>query len=308
MQARSVHHVASRLLGPALSGSLLIVVIIALSVSFRREPALVRAVNANRQQTKHAPLAPTLDAASPAPPPSGQENGNFTAVVEAIRARLGLRLIGATEAFSTKTYHGPIHGAAADAFDLDRYSEVLRREFWLYPVSLIRRSSLQSIILCGGLSFDGQNRSAIPDFEHNALYLDVTVGRDHANYERNALHHEFFHIIDYRDDGELYSDHRWAKLNPKAFRYGQGGARMQEDRLSSLPSNDNGFLTKYATSGVEEDKAEVFAHLMTDHAAVERRAETDDVIKRKVAFMKILLADFCPDMSESYWNDLERSP
>ena len=237
---------------------------------------------------------------------AGQHNESSRGATEAFHAGFDLKLIGATQALAVETYHGPIRAEAVGASERDRYSQVLRREIRLYPISLIQRSSLKSIVLCSELSYRGQKRSAIPDFEHNTLYLDVMAGRGHPNYERNALHHEFFHIVDYRDDGQLYSDRRWTELNPRSFHYGQGGARMQDDPLSSLPSHEYGFLTKYATSGVEEDKAEVFAHLMTEYAAVEKRAATDEVIRRKVAFMKTLLAGFCPAMSESYWNDLKR--
>ena len=57
-------------------------------------------------------------------------------------------------------------------------------------------------------------------------------------YQRHAFHHEFFHIIDYRDDGQVYSDSRWARLNPQTFRYGDGGAKMQADPLSGLLESD----------------------------------------------------------------------
>ncbi len=56
------------------------------------------------------------------------------------------------------------------------------------------------------LTFAGQRRNAIPDFEHDTLYLDVSRGAYSKSYFRKVIHHEFFHIIDYRDDGSLYND------------------------------------------------------------------------------------------------------
>ena len=81
---------------------------------------------------------------------------------------------------------------------------------------------------------------------------------------------------------------------------------MQDDPFSSLPSSLPGFLTGYATSAVEEDKAEIFAHLMTDYEAVRKRATTDRVIHKKVLMLKSVLAKFCPDMDETFWDQVSR--
>jgi hypothetical protein len=47
--------------------------------------------------------------------------------------------------------------------------------------------------------------------------------------------------------------------------------------------------------------AEVFSHLMANAAHVEERARTDPVIRAKVLRMKQLLAAFCPDVNEGFW-------
>jgi len=67
-----------------------------------------------------------------------------------------------------------------------------------------------------------------------------------------------------------------------------------------LPSH----LTSYATSGVEEDKAEIFAHMMTEYAVIGKRAATDTVIRQKMSLMKTLLVKFCPDMDETFWDEV----
>ena len=79
---------------------------------------------------------------------------------------------------------------------------------------------------------------------------------------------------------------------------------MQGDPWSGVTWDKPGFLNRYATSGVEEDKAEIFAHLMTEYALVGKRAATDDVIFKKMSAMKALLAKFCPDLNEVFWDEL----
>jgi hypothetical protein len=121
-----------------------------------------------------------------------------------------------------------------------------------------------------------------------------------------VLHHEFFHVIDYRDDGEVYRDDAWAALNPRSFRYGSGGKNAQQRSDTSLLTDRlPGFLTHYSTTGVEEDKAELFAHLLASGPHVRERCERDAVLQAKVERMKKLLADFCPEMDEEFWAKAE---
>jgi hypothetical protein len=223
-----------------------------------------------------------------------------------IEEKYRLPVLWKDQQFPVKTYHGPISATSAGAADIDAYCDVLIQEFMLYPLGVIERSRLKRIVLCRDLAFDGQLRAAVPDFEHFTLYLDVLRGAYNRNYQRHVIHHEFFHIIDYQDDGELYADARWAQLNAGSFRYGRGGAAVQDDALGSLMSNVPGFLTTYATAGVEEDKAELFAYMMISYRAVEKRAAGDRVIRAKLSQMKALLAQFSPDANEAFWDSVTR--
>ncbi len=62
-----------------------------------------------------------------------------------------------------------------------------------------------------------------------------------------------------------------------------------------------GFLDYYATTGVEEDKAELFANMIVDAAYVAERAKTDRVLRVKVQALKKLLARFCPEVNDAFW-------
>ena len=222
----------------------------------------------------------------------------------AIKQKYGVALVVGDQEYPVKTYHGLIRAANAEASTVARYCTILGTEFLLYPKDFVRRSQLKRIILCCGLSYDGQNRSAVPDLEHDTLYLDVVAGDYNPEYQRRTIHHEFFHIIDYQDDGQLYTDGQWTKLNSSTFHYGTGGVLMQDDPRSGVRWEEPGFLNKYSTSGVEEDKAELFAYMMTDYAVVEQRAVTDKVISKKMAAIKALLAKFSPDLSDEFWSEL----
>jgi hypothetical protein len=222
--------------------------------------------------------------------------------LEKIASTYRIEVITTDPGFPVATLHGRIAGKAADPEAVREYTCLFAPEFSLYPPDLVRRAQLRRVVLCREPSFAGQRRNAIPDFEHDVLYLDVSRGAYSKPYLRKVIHHEFFHIIDYRDDGSVYRDDRWAALNPAGFRYGNGGRAAQDRRETSvLTTRYPGFLNHYATTAVEEDKAEVFANLLVDPAYVEDRAKKDRVLRAKVERMKELLAQFCPAVNETFW-------
>lgn len=69
-------------------------------------------------------------------------------------------------------------------------------------------------------------------------------------------------------------------------------------RGAARPSDDlPGFLSGYATSGVEEDKAETFAFAVTRAPMVKARAATDPALRAKLAELGRRLEAFdaeCP--------------
>jgi hypothetical protein len=214
-----------------------------------------------------------------------------------------IEIVTAGSEFPVKTVYGSIDGKSADGNQLKNYAGLFNPEFGLYPPQLVKRSRLKRVVFCTELSFAGQRRNAVPDFVKDTLYLDVGRGTYNSSYLRSVIHHEFFHIIDLRDDGSLYRDERWSALNPPEFKYGTGGRNAQEIKTTYLLTEQlTGFLNHYSTTGVEEDKAEVFAHLVVDNAYVENRAKKDRVLKTKIDRMKELLIAFCPEMNEAFWD------
>jgi Putative zinc-binding metallo-peptidase len=204
--------------------------------------------------------------------------------------------------FPIKTVHGLIEGQEATFDSLNKYQKLLTKEVSRYPISLVHRTQTVRIVLCEELVFDGQRRNAIPDFEHGVLYLDVKRGDYNTLYQRKVIHHEFFHLIDYKDDGSVYADKAWAALNPATFQYGTGGRNAQDDATTSeLTNRFPGFLNHYSTTGIEEDKAEMFANMMVAPKHVHSRALADPVIKSKQEAMQSLMQKFCPDANEEFW-------
>jgi hypothetical protein len=218
-----------------------------------------------------------------------------------------IEIVTAEPRFPVKNPHGAIDGKRAEAKALENYAGLFALEFNLYPPALVTRSKLKRVVLCSELSFAGQRRNAIPDFGEDTLYLDVSRGTYSKPYLRAVIHHEYYHIIDYQDDGSVYRDERWEALNPADFKYGSGGRNAQDVKTTSvLTDRYPGFLNHYSTTGVEEDKAEVFAHLIVNAARVEEQAKKDRVLQTKVGRMKELMAAFCADVNADFWGKARR--
>ncbi len=202
---------------------------------------------------------------------------------------------------------GAINAKPPAAEPLARYALLLRQEFGLYPKSLIKRLRLKRVVLCERLAYEKQLRAAIPDFEGRTLYLDVSRGRHSESYQRLVIHHEFYHLIDYVDDGSVYRDRAWSGLNDPGFRYGAGGAASQNDPTQSQYISRSGFLTRYSLTGVEEDKAEIFAHLMVNPSAVRQRLDKDVVLSRKVNRLTATLFALDKNLNKKWWTAIEQS-
>jgi hypothetical protein len=82
---------------------------------------------------------------------------------------------------------------------------------------------------------------------------------------------------------------------------------LQIDPSAGLPTNAEGFLTRYSMSEVAEDKAEVFSHMVTDYRAVEKRAACDGVVRAKVSRMREIVEAFCPQVDAAWWNEARRA-
>lgn len=261
------------------------------------------------------------------PPAAGHRMTRFRRLATLPLLALGLLLAGATAAepgagdalaeiarrheiviaaadpgLPVATRYGRIEGRAAPAAEVAAYAPLLAGELSRYPPDLVRRSGLRRVALCVELSFAGQRRNAVPDFEGHTLFLEVSRGSGNRLYLRKVIHHEFFHIVDLRDDGRLYRDDAWSLLNPRGFRYGAGGRSVQDFSATSvLTTRYPGFLNHYSTTGVEEDKAEVFANLLVEPEAVRRRTAEDPVLAAKVLRMRSLVAAFCPAAGDAFW-------
>ena len=168
-------------------------------------------------------------------------------------------------------------------------AQALQQEYTKYSDATLRSSGLKKIYLVKNLVVDGQARSGMPEPRlEDALYFDVSIkylGSENGNYTRRTFHHEFNHLIIYNQNGMFSpTDKSWLACNDANFRYGSGGPSMYNTpEYAHIIHPQFAFTDGYATSGIEEDKAEVFADYMTNPGKLQLLSGKDSGVACKLA-------------------------
>ena len=228
-------------------------------------------------------------------PPIPEQRAPLPAVAEAIEHARGVRI--ALDPIPGSTWPEVTYSAlgAGDAPNRDRYLRRLREELDRYPRAFLARSGLRTIAVVKHLAYAGQPRAAVPDPYQGVLYLDAACAANNPQYEQHVIHHEYFHYVQGARHGTPYADDpAWRGFNPSDFRYGDGGAATRDSHVTPLTHPAPGFINRYAQSALEEDMAEVFAALRVpeERRLIERWAQDDEHLKRKVAYLERFFDDF----------------
>lgn len=190
-------------------------------------------------------------------------------------------LLEASRPFRIELGNGPVHGSPAGPARLARARDVVARELARFPRAFLHAIRLRGVVLTSELA---EGERAIPSLPNVGGLLLFDVDGTERDLVR-GLHHEIFHFADLADDGRLSPDPSWEAINAPAFVYGAGGRTLRGAWAAEAPAAGElpGFVSAYATSGVEEDKAETFAFALARPAAVRARAAADPVLRDKLA-------------------------
>lgn len=192
----------------------------------------------------------------------------------------GVHVLMAERPFRLPLSQGPVTGQQASGIDLTRARAVLDAELGRYPAGLLSAAGLRGVVLLAGLREGTQPIPSLPNVT-GLMLLDVNAPTGNIVW---TLHHEIFHFVDLADDGQLAHDPAWIALTP-GFSYGAGGRSMRAVWVAGPANAPAGFITGYATSGPEEDKAETFAAIMAAKPLLRERAAGDPVLAAKVALL-----------------------
>ncbi len=202
----------------------------------------------------------------------------------------GIRILHAEKPFDLELGNGPIHAEVPKDEWRVPAERLLERELGRYPARFLRNIKVAGIVLMQDLHEGSQSIPSLPNVG-GLLLLDVhSVESDLVR----VLHHELWHFADMTDDGRVSPDPSWEKLNPESFVYGSGGRSLRSSWAAKPATDLPGFVSAYATSGVEEDKAEVFAFVLARHDILVKQMENDRVLQTKVQKLRTRVAELDP--------------
>jgi hypothetical protein len=140
----------------------------------------------------------------------------------------------------------------------------------------ISKIGLRYVLLCGEAQAGGRMIGGIPVPPLKTLML--SMGGNDPAYQSHIFFHELFHYMEFTQNRST-NDPNW---NAKFKGYGSA------DSAWKLGSGSDGFVSAYAQSSPEEDRAEVFAHLMSAPATLRRYADSrnDAVLNEKISYIK----------------------
>jgi hypothetical protein len=199
----------------------------------------------------------------------------------------------------------------ADLPSVKQYGAWFIDEWSKYPIDWVANSALNSIVFVTDI-FVSVNNSywvAMPDPIGSAVYYDPTCVEYGGSYCRETIHHEYNHVLSYNYFGDWAPhDSAWEALNPPGFSYGEGGASCYLPGNTCLTGEHPipGFASGYSASAIEEDRAEIYAYLMTSqqYRNLLLWIETDSYLATKVENYKEFISSHSPEMSGSYFDDI----
>ena len=170
----------------------------------------------------------------------------------------------------------------------------------IYPSAFLGKAKLKSFVACSSLSVAGQRATGFADIEHGAIYIDVLAFDRNRELRERFVHHELFHLVDHERTNGRMVDESWNALNSPNYIYPEDWSVLNQwDAI--VPGNGaDGFLNRYAEQDGKEDRAEVFAFMMSDLDLIRRFASTDPIVRAKAERMREIVYEFCPDLGADY--------
>ncbi|WP_440055121.1 putative zinc-binding metallopeptidase [Pseudoalteromonas sp. T1lg65] len=186
---------------------------------------------------------------------------------------------------------------------LATYLKLFEEEISKLPKAVLELAGLETVAFVLALQIGTQPRAAVPDYIHEVLYYDImAIGDD---YRRHVIHHEFYHMLEQQVYGSAYfRDPNWLDINPQGFEYGAGGQFARNAEVAVFNNPAPGFINQYAMSGVEEDKAEIWAVIWSKASwdKVLPIVKQDPLVREKVTLLIAQLQCMLPEL-ELTWPD-----
>ena len=184
---------------------------------------------------------------------------------------------------------------------------LIKKEIDVYPIEFINNSGLKFIMICETLILnESQVVGVAPghyDQSPGVFYISANQLKDVKNNPKvqsmlkHVFHHEFYHIIDSQLTNVII-DNQWEKINKNKY------SNIEISGDLNLDNSINGFITQYARNNQNEDKAELFAMLITKNSEVKKLLNDDKVLFDKTKLLISRLRSISPSINKNFWDKL----
>lgn len=216
---------------------------------------------------------------------------------QSLRAERGVEVLEVARPIEVGLGHGLASAQPPSEVARARGLSIVREELSRYPAGLLARARLYRVVLCEGLREEGTRIPSLPNVQRSLL-LDVDATPE---FLRRLVHHEVFHFVDYAEDDQVQTDRDWSELAERERVFGSGGRFLRDPAGARLGSGPPGFVTRYATSALEEDKAETFSFLMVAPAALAELSNRDAVLSEKRQRVQRQIQRLWPALGDELW-------
>tara|TARA_B100001939_G_C16907985_1_gene603236 strand:+ start:521 stop:1579 length:1059 start_codon:yes stop_codon:yes gene_type:complete len=182
----------------------------------------------------------------------------------------------------------------------------LIKEVNLYPKSFLNNSGLKYVMICEELKADNETIAGLAPshYDQSPGVFFMNVGglnqwgpSERINLIKHVFHHEFYHIIDTKLS-KVYLDDNWTNLNSEAY---------SKDLVIDTYRMDTtvpGFISVYGRNNLAEDKAELFAFMISQHQNFKKKISNDKILIKKTKLMISRLKGISKDMNKNFWKNL----
>jgi hypothetical protein len=211
---------------------------------------------------------------------------------------------------STSNYFHKDIGCTTNQLDHSFVVDMISSEINIYPSSFLNKSGLKFVMICDKILY-GPSKSEGPegmapshyDQSPGVFFLSLEkikkqINSGQANVIKHVFHHELYHIID-STLTKAVLDEEWVKTNK--FPYSQ---KKLKANFKEILNDKKGFASKYAMNNEFEDKAEVFAYLITRNKEIKKYLAQDSILFNKAKLMILRMKKLSPDINGSFWSKL----
>ncbi len=181
------------------------------------------------------------------------------------------------------------------------FMRMCREQLEIYPEQITKRLNIKNLYMLDTFNFRGagvagQGMSWLPQvsFAYGLRSFDPAVVKS-MDFLRRTIHHEVLHLMDraFSKEGGPIFGANWDSLNQEGFHYkiGSPGTLNSPSQLRFYKDNTKwqGFAEPYGMNIATDDRATLYARLMTAHLADEGRGDqpfleklkTDPILKAK---------------------------